>query len=118
VSKLFSTFAATVRGVDTIANAVLKVIHNIGVAVDYGASMLLWLHEEEPMTISTRCDLARDWPRQAGLMQDWLRALAVALNWIDRGALKQGSTHCRLARLADIQRAEATITRLTLKGKS
>jgi hypothetical protein len=91
--------------------ALLRVLHNIVVAVDYGASMLLWLHVEEPMTISSRCGLALRWPRQPG--QAVLRQIGSLLNWIDYPARQRGSTHCEEAILADRGRAQAADRRLS-----
>jgi hypothetical protein len=82
------------------------VLHNLGVSLDYGLSMLLWLHDEEPMTISSRCGLALRTPNERGLVHDILCTLGSLLNRID-------PNHCELSIAADIERANKTIVRLT-----
>jgi hypothetical protein len=88
-----------------------KVIHNVFVSLDYAGSMILWLNEEEPMTVSSRCGLAlrQDLP---GLSQAALRDLGRMLNLLDRAALKRGSTHCEESIAADIDRADRSKARL------
>lgn len=84
----------------------LYVLHNFGVSLDYGLSMLLWLHDEEPMTISSRCGLALRSSEQRGLVHDLLCILGTGLNKID-------PNHCEASIAADIERAHAAIKRLT-----
>jgi hypothetical protein len=84
-------------------SALLRFLHNVAVALDYGMSMLLWLHPEEPMTISSRAGLAL----RAGERWTVLAMLARALNAISAG-------HCEAAISADVARAKAALRRLIL----
>lgn len=96
-----------------------KVIHNVFVSLDYAGSMILWLNEEEPMTVSSRCGLAlryQDASGSSGFVHDLLCTLGRMLNILDRAALKRGSTHCEESIGADIDRADRSKARLMTEG--
>lgn len=79
----------------------LKIIHDAGVALDYGLSMILWLHPDIPMTISSRAGLA---------LRDGRRWTPAALIGRSLNAIWPGHTDDAIA--ADLARAKATVARL------
>lgn len=88
----------------------LRVLHNIAVAVDYLLCLIFWTHDAEPMTISSRCGLEIRIGR-SGFVPLMLRGMGRILNTIDSG-------HCEAAIAADIGRAQAAINRLNINEPS
>lgn len=83
-------------------NQVLRLIHGVGIALDYGIAMLIWFRINDPMTVSSHAGLA---------LRGGERCTLLAL--IGRALNALFPNHCEDAIAADIVRCNTSLARLT-----